>query len=362
MLAKFDPMDEKGGVEEYHDYLKSTGWGGYTRAHGMGNNDVFPVTTVIPKEHFVDAWVADRSLYYVDQHLDKAPDTPFFMWASFPKPHSAFDPPRPYDELYDPRNMPVPSGSINDIQERGLAFFYKNHKENMWDKLSSEAMKNIKAHYYALITFQDEQIGRIIKRLEDPCLLDNTIIIYTTDHGDMLGDFGLYFKSNFYNASARIPFLLSYPKKLPVGVASDALAGLQDILPTLLSLCGIDYSYNFDGIDLTKAISGEEERSQFVGQCLTGEEQQYMLCDKEYKYIYHAFGGIEELYCMNDIKELRNLAGVKHELCAKYKQALTKWCIDNGDDMIIKDGGLVKYEKVDLPIMTGAKGFGRRMY
>jgi len=361
MIAEFDPMDRLGGVEEYHDYLKTVGWGGYTRGDGMGNNDVFPNTTPIPKEHFVDTWVTDRSLHHLDKHFETNPDKPFFLWTSYVKPHSAYSPPRPYDAMYDPRDMSAPTGSIKDIQDRGLTFMYKNYREFMWDKLSPEALKTIKAHYYALITLQDEQIGRIINNLEEKGVLDDTIIIYTADHGDMLGDFGLFFKSNFYNASARIPFMLSYPKKLPVGAVSNALSGLQDVLPTLITLSGIDFTYNFDGIDLTKALCGEERR-QLVGQCLMDEEQTYMLCDKEWKYIYHALNGVEELYDMKDIKELTNKAAAKPQLTAQYRQALTKWCIDNNDHMIIKDGELVKYENSDIPIMTMFKGYGRRKY
>jgi choline-sulfatase len=358
MLAEFDPLDEKGGVEEYHDYLKTVGWGGYTRADGMGNNDVFPNTTALPKEHFVDTWVTDRSLHYLDRHTAETPDKPFFLWTSYPKPHSAFNPPRPFDAMYDPREMSAPTGSIGDIQERGLTFLYKNHKEFMWDKLSPEAMKNIRAHYYGLITLQDEQIGRLLDSLEEKGILDDTVIIYTADHGDMLGDFGLFFKSNFYNASARIPFMLSYPKRLASGTVSDTLAGLQDILPTLLSLTGVEFPFAYDGIDL----SASPEREYFVGQCLMGREQTSMVCDREWKYIYHALGGISELYSMGDIKELKNLAAEKPELTEKYKRLLTDWCIEHGDVHLLDGDKLVKFENKDVPVMTQFKGYGRRFY
>jgi arylsulfatase A-like enzyme len=360
MVAEFDPMDETGGVEDYHDYLKTVGWGGWTRGDGMGNNDVFPNTATIPKEHFVDTWAADRSIAHLDKHYHESPEKPFFMWTSFVKPHSAYSPPRPYDAMYDPRAMSAPTGSIDDIRKRGLTYMYKNHREFMWDKFSPEAMKNIKAHYYGLITLQDEQIGRIIDNLEAKGVLNDTVIIYTADHGDMLGDFGLYFKSNMYNASIRVPFMVSYPEKMPCGTVSAALCGLQDILPTLLSLCGIDYSYNFDGMDLTTAVNGGG-RKEYIGQCLTGSEQQYMLCDSSYKYIYHALNGIEELYTMDDIKELTNLAAEHPALTAKYKQSLTKWCVENGDETVINNGELVKYND-DISILSGFKGFGRRKY
>ena len=118
MLAKFDPKGELEGVEDYFDYLENEGWSGYTRAHGIGNNDVRPCPSPLPVEHTVDHWIADCTIRQIDRHRREFSDRPFFMWMSSPKPHSPYDPPRPYDDLYDPRTVPAPFGSVDDLADR----------------------------------------------------------------------------------------------------------------------------------------------------------------------------------------------------------------------------------------------------
>ena len=159
-------------LEDYIDYLKTVGWEGYSRGSGLGNNDIFATASPLPKEHYVDGWVTDRSIFYLKKHLDERPEQPFFMFTSYPKPHSPYDPPRPYDIMYDPRDMPRPAGGIEDIRSRGLDLFYERHFAYDWCTLSDAAKQVIKAHYYGLISYQDEQIGRILTFLRSKGILD----------------------------------------------------------------------------------------------------------------------------------------------------------------------------------------------
>lgn len=110
ILKEHDPRGQLRGVEDYFDYLNDQGWHGYARAHGIGNNDVRPCPSPLPAEHYVDAWIADRSIAAMDRHRAEHGEAPFFLWMSSPKPHSPYDPPRPYDNLYDPRDIPRPFG------------------------------------------------------------------------------------------------------------------------------------------------------------------------------------------------------------------------------------------------------------
>ena len=357
------------GAEEYLTYLKSVGWGGYSRANGLGNNDVFAAASMIPAEYFVDAWVADRTLHHLDRHLKKNPDSPFFIFASFPKPHSAYDPPRPFDQLYDPRSLPGPVGDISMLKERGLGQFYSRHFEYEWDTLSPEAKKTIKAYYYGLVSFQDAQIGRLLDDLRARGLEENTVVVYTADHGDMLGDFGLYFKEIFYNGSVRIPMMISLPGTIPGGVKTDSPAGLQDLLPTLLAMTGEPLQAEVDGRSLLPAIfEGRDVRKYYVSQCHDHPKQQYMVADREWKYIYHQDGGIEELYNMReDPCELVNLAdgrGGKSGITGPMRDYLIDWCREIGDLTMLEGGGLAagpqrQYFKRNSP---DVKLFGRRYY
>lgn len=367
MLSKFDPHHKQSGLEDYLDYLHTVGWGGYSRGHGLGNNDVYPAPSPIPEEHYVDTWAAERGLHYLREHMAQRPERPFFMWVSFPKPHSAFDPPRPYDKLYDPRAMPAPTGSAELLQQRGLDELFANNEKYMWDLLSPEARKVIKAYYYGLITHQDKQIGKLLDFLDDHELTEETIVIYTADHGEMLGDFGLYFKSNMYNGSVRVPLIIRYPHKLAGGQASDALAGLQDLLPTMLSLADAPLDKQVDGIDLSAVITDPSKgRPYYISQCGETPLQKYMIASREWKYIYHQLGGVEELYDqLHDPHELNNLADAPQHQDVKslLRNELLHWCIDNGDAAMIAEGDLAvsSREPFNAPAKP-ANPFGRRWY
>ncbi len=367
MVDMYDPEGKMTGIEEYHDYLRTVGWGGYSRADGMGNNDVYPATSPIPEEYSVDTWVADRAMHHMKKHLTEKSDRPFFMWAAFPKPHSQFNPPRPYDSMYDPREMPECIGDILLLKDRGYDYKCLKHWNNYWDKISPECKKVIKAHYYGLVSLQDKQVGRLLDFLQENNISEDTIIIYTSDHGEMLGDFGIFFKANFYNSAVKVPLMLSYPKLIEPAQTSDILVGIQDILPTLMSLVGEKLDYKVDGIDISSVVSGQTtEREFYVSQCLDDPDQLFMLANKEWKYIYHQINGIEELYNeIDDPSELQNLADIAEQKYIDIKNSmreqLTNWCIEN-DTGIIEDGKLKISKRKKLVLPERNQTYGRRFY
>ena len=364
ILGQFDPGHKLRGLEDYHDYLHEVGWGGYSRGNGMGNNDIYPAVSAIPAEHYSDAWVANRAIFHMDKHITENPDQPFFMWASFPKPHSAFDPPRPFDSMYDPRTLPPPTGTIEDIIERGHLDWYRQWWIRYWDLLSPECKQVIKAHYYGLVSFQDTCVEKMLDFLDAKA--PNTIVVYTADHGEMLGDFGIYFKANMYNGSIRVPFMISFPGVIPAGVQSDALVGLQDILPTLMSLIGCLMETEVDGCDLTPVLTGRDTgRDIYVAQTGDSPKQEYMAVSREFKYIYGEMGGREELYDQaNDIHELQDLsdnpqyAGVK----AGLKNKLTDWLKVNDPGMINSTGYSQSPVEFSLEKPDRHNLYGRRHY
>ena len=258
VLRKWDPEGRLRGLEDYLDYLHEVGWGGYSRANGLGNNDVFASASAMPAEHYVDAWVATRAIHHLDRHLDEHRDQPFFLFASFPKPHTAFDPPRRgrSTRSYDPRQMPDPVGSVDLLAERGLTAFASRPAEYEWNEFSPEAKRTIKAHYYGLVTFQDLQVGRLLDFLEERGLREDTLVVFTADHGEMLGDFGQYLKESFYEGSARVPLIASHPVTLPEGRREEGPVGLHDLMPTLLSAAGAPVPAGIDGLDLSAMLRG----------------------------------------------------------------------------------------------------------
>jgi len=332
---QYDPHGEQHGLEEYHDYLYEVGWGGFERAHGIGNNDVRPAVSPLPAEHYVDAWVAARSIENLRAHLDERPGEPFLMFTSFPKPHPPYDPPEPYHRRYDPRDVPPPVGDALHLKGRAPTLMRLRRSQ-----LS-------RARYMAQVTFQDEMIGRLLDFLETNGLSDNTIVVYTSDHGDLLGDFGCFYKANMLNGSVRVPLVVRAPGRIPAGIRRRQCAGLQDILPTLAALTGVPLSDPVHGMDLTPVLEHDAPgREVFVSQCLDPPWQQYMLCDGRRKYIYSEANGVEEFYDLeHDPHELRNLVEtgeVSGAERAQWRERLVEWCRDHDDRKMLPDGRLAK--------------------
>ncbi|MCX7590566.1 MAG: sulfatase-like hydrolase/transferase [Kiritimatiellae bacterium] len=344
ILAQFDPEGKLRGLEDYYDYLYTVGWGGYTRAHGVGNNDVRPCPSPLPKEHYVDHWIADCTIRQLDRHLRDFPNRPFFMFMSSPKPHSPYDPPRPYDHLYDPRQIPHPFGSPKDAEERDPVLMEERYTRAM-TTLSPQAIQVIRSYYYGSITFLDEQIGRVLTALRERNLLENTIILFTADHGDLLGDFGTFFKMNHLNGSVRIPLIIAGPS-IARAVRSEALVGLQDILPTLATLAGARIGQPVHGIDLGGHLANGRGIIRKVFYSHTGNPpcQSAMVCDGRWKYIYCERGAVEELYDqLTDIREEHNLVhdpASSATLC-RLRAELRRCAAELGDTALLAPEGLV---------------------
>ena len=372
ILRQFDPLGQKEGLEDYHDYLKGVGWGGYQRAHGAGNNDVHPSVSPLPAEHYSDAWVAERSIARMKEHLASSPDRPFLLMASFAKPHSPYDPPRPYDAMYDPRQMPPPLGGWDneellngrDIELRRRARRYG------WDKLPPEAVQVIRAFYCGLMSFQDAQVGRLLEFLDEAGIAEDTIVIYTADHGDLLGDFGRFFKVTMYDGAARVPMIWRAPGLIPKHGphARDQLAGSADFFPTLCSLTGVGPPDSMDGVDLSDVLRNPDApgREYLISQTREPPQQKYMVRTPQWKYLYSEVGGVEELY---DVRrkgyELHNLAGDPQHASEleRLRGLLIQWCVENGDEKMVPGGKLaVSSEEVLPPDEFAAGSMGWRRY
>jgi arylsulfatase len=359
ILAQFDPKGELSGVEDYFDYLKEVGWGGYTRAHGIGNNDVRPCCTPLPKKHTVDHWISDLTINHLETHVAERPDQPFFMWISSPKPHSPYDPPRPYDSMYDPLQLPLPAGIAEGQGLEGRNPHTEiNRLTHCFDSLSPQAMQVTKSYYYGCISFFDEMMGRVLDKLEELNLMDNTLIVFTTDHGDLMGDFGSYFKSNHLNGSVRVPFIVAGPG-VAQGQESKALVGLQDILPTVATAAGTDIGQEVHGIDLTKHLSDPSSsvRDLYYAETIESPFQSVMITDGEWKYIYSEANATEEFYDqVNDLYEINNLANdpAQSSRLQEMRQKLHQRATELGDTNILDGDGFAKSAISDEEIKSKA--------
>lgn len=366
VLAEFDPEGRLRGVEDYFDYLRDAGWGGYGRGHGIGNNDVRPCPSPLPAEHHVDRWIADCAIRRLDAHVRESPERPFFLFVSSPKPHSPYDPPRPFDSLYDPRALPKPFGTPADSLTRDPHLEVERFTRAM-GSLSPEAIQVIRSYYYGCITFLDEQVGRVVNRLRELGRLDNTIILFTADHGDLLGDFGTFFKVSHLNGSIRVPLLMAGPG-IARGVVTEALAGLQDILPTLSAAAGTTIGQRVHGLELSAPLAGSRAplREAYYAQTGSAGHGSWMTCDHRWKYIYSQWGAVEELYDQaSDPHEERNLAAdpAMLPLLRALRRRLRGQAEEFGDtDWLTPDGFAATPLDREAIRMLPIKGMGWRWY
>jgi len=350
IIGRYDPQGKLEGVEDYFDYLKSVGWPGYTRAHGIGNNDVRPCPSPLPKEHYVDHWIADCTIRQMDRHVQEFSDRPFFMWMSSPKPHSPYDPPRPYDAIYDPRTVPAPFGSVENLQDRNPSLDQTRYTHAI-PTISPEAWQVIRSYYYGCITFLDAMIGRVVEHLRKKGLLDNTLILFCADHGDLTGDFGSCFKANHLNGSVRIPFLAAGPG-VAQGKVSDTLVGSHDILPTFATAAGTEIGQPVQGRDISAHLADTTfpVRDVFYSTTQVGSgRQSAMVTDGRWKYVYSTANATEELYDqVNDIQELHNLAhSAEHRDRLATMRDMLRECAVEFDDTHILDGDGFAHTNVD---------------
>lgn len=209
------------------------------REHHMARPYIFDG----PEELTHSAFVAEETISYIQRHSHE----PFYAIAGFFSPHSPVNPPRRFVEMYDPSTLPLP---------------HMNEGEDVFD-YSPEDWQRVKAYYYALISHIDDQIGRILRALDDAGLRENTLIIFTSDHGDHMGDHGIVEKGTPYDTCNRIPLIVSHPGHIPQGVIHEEIVEGVDLAPTILDYCGVQTPPVMTGRSLKPLFEGEgyEERT-----------------------------------------------------------------------------------------------------
>ncbi|HEX2184606.1 MAG TPA: sulfatase-like hydrolase/transferase, partial [Chloroflexota bacterium] len=161
-----DTTRHSDGGDDYQAYLREVGWGGYERAHAIGNNAVQTSASPLPLEHYHTTWCARSAMRWMRQHVARegVDGPPFFVWCSFTKPHSPYDPPEPYDRLYDPRTFPAPIGDAGDLA--GLSPHYEDERRaRLLDVLGPQQIQRARAMYAGSITLIDTMVGELLREL-----------------------------------------------------------------------------------------------------------------------------------------------------------------------------------------------------
>ena len=202
--------------------------------------------------------MTDQAIEYIDDHQRQRPDTPFFLMLSWNPPHSDFlDPPEAKKALYPEGSLPWRENVDLDARKE------KGARGRIWDQNSWPYYQGYHAHISAI----DDELGRLMARLQALGIAEDTILVYSADHGSMMGSHGLGSKRQPYEESIRVPFSIRWPGVIPAGLASDALLGSIDLMPTLCGLAGVPAPATCAGRDFSPVVlggKGPDPEAQFI--------------------------------------------------------------------------------------------------
>lgn len=320
------PRDEDMDHPTYYRYLHAKGLTSANEVMGVrGEMYYVPQKSALPAAEHPTQWIGDRAVAFVEEAADGGGK--WHLLASFIHPHPPFAPPDPWHKLYRTTLMPLPKVPadwpalltyINRVQNR-----YKYRDQG----IDRNLVRAMKAYYYACISFVDYQVGRILEALERTGQLDNTLILFTSDHGEHLGDYNCFGKRSFHDTAARVPMIVRGPGGFTGGRICDEMVSLVDVAPTFLNAAGAEITdHELDGLDLADVLAGTSGREIVFGQIAHEDRSapdfkstpetvaagsSYMAVSKRWKYFYSAPDDREFLFDRrSDPGETRNQAGI----------------------------------------------------
>ena len=301
-----DVSEGQSDINQFKTHIDNNGYSHVCEPLGLKSDMYYiPQPSQLPERLHNTTWVADKSIEFLEKRDE---NRPFMLMTSFVKPHPPFETPTPWNKLYRGPEMTLPKRP--DDSENLITFWnkFQNRYKYRDQGIDDNLMRQIKAAYYSSISFIDYNLGRLIDYMNQKGLTEDTLIIFTADHGEMLGDYNCVGKRNFLDASARIPMLVSHPD-LPKGMRCSKPVNLVDILPTFLDYADIKNDEDYSGKSLLKIVNGSIERDITFGQYHKDEYAMYMAVTENYKYIYSAPDQKEWFFDLKtDNEETRNKA------------------------------------------------------
>jgi arylsulfatase len=298
---------------DYDEWLdRETGLVCARFAHGVHGNSWMARPSPFPEMQMEETWLTDRAMDRIDK---RDPERPLFLCLSFNGPHPPWCPPQYYYDLF--RNKDIPEPTVGDwaapYAERGAPPL----DVNAWcGRIAPELNHRARAGYFAYLAYIDAQIGRFTEFLRRRQLLNNTMIVFTSDHGEMLGDHHLWRKASACDASARIPLIVRPPRAWTVRANREesALVGLEDVMPTLLETAGVAIPPTVEGRSVLPRMQDESApwRSHYHHEhspCYVPDNAYQCLTSEEWKYVWNPITGAEWLFDrVRDPGETRDLA------------------------------------------------------
>lgn len=324
-------LDESGRREspaftsDYVDWLHRQDPDAHSDSHGVSWNSLHSRAWHLAETQHPTYWTATESIKFLER---RDPSKPFFLNTSFARPHSPYDPPAPLLDQY--LSADLPPARIGDWADRHDVTTWS---PDAWQGRRSDAqVHRTRAGYHGAITHIDQQIGRIISVMRRMKLWQDTVVVFTADHGDMQGDHHLWRKTYAYEGSAHVPFIVVLPRRvrerlgIPDQTDSDAPVCLQDIMPTILEACGVEIPDTVDGRSVLPILVDPEApwRDAVHGEhsaCYDRSAEMQYLTDGRWKYIWFAEDGREQLFDLRaDPYEETDLAAA-----SEHAEELDRW-------------------------------------
>ncbi|MBM3822041.1 MAG: sulfatase [Verrucomicrobia bacterium] len=280
----------------------------HTPKRGLGSSLSLFADPVGRDEEHTDGMVATQAVELMEKHRDR----PFFLAVGFYKPHCPYIAPQKYFDLYPLEEITLPDLNTNLPSILPKPALSSTQPWPYFGVTAGQARESKRA-YYATLSFVDAQIGRVLDALDRLRLRDNTIVVFWSDHGYLLGEHGLWMKQSCFEESARVPLIIAAPGLKARGKASPRTVELLDLYPTLVDLAGLPVPSPLDGVSLrpllhdpkakwTRPAFTQVQRGGFPGYTVRTERWRYVVWDDGDK-------GAELYDHQRDLRELKNLAG-----------------------------------------------------
>lgn len=321
-----------GVTDDYEIFLGDNGWLGKQFSHGISNNGYGATTWHLPEEAHATSWATETMCRIIRR---RDPKRPAFWYLGYRHPHPPLVPPQRFLEFYRGVEMDKSiRGAWCDEEDLPVLLQGFQKRYNLSDVEADWARR----HFYALCTQIDQKIGTLIGTIREEGILDNTIVVFTSDHGESFGNHGIWAKQNFYESSANIPMIVMGQKgdrRVEAGAVEDRLVCLADVMPTLLDLAGIEIPETVTG----RSMFGDA-RDHLYGEFGEGELSSRMIHDGRFKLIYYPAGNHYQLFDLEaDPKELADvsalpeysdkLAELKDKLCKELYGSDLEWLTGN---------------------------------
>jgi uncharacterized sulfatase len=258
-----------------------------------GNPEVSPYKVIGDKKTFTTDWLADKTIDFIKKPKRK----PFFYMVSIPDPHGPFTVRGPYMTMYKPEDMTIPNN-------------FKESPTGKGKKKTAAQMRKSKAQYCGLVKCIDDNVGRILESLKEKRILDDTIIVFTTDHGEYMGEHGLYGKNQWYRTAYQIPFIVRWPKRIRPSTVINNFVTNVDVQQTLLGLMKIKPCGREQGRDASGLLRGEKIKWTDEAMIHHSSLESAGIFTPEYELVLKAKGNHMLFDRINDPEQIKNLYNI----------------------------------------------------